>query len=103
MTVCEAVLTELDHLATKDGVPPSAVLRLVEAGDLTPIPQTGEAAQLRAWLDRYADAATDFADACVVRLTEFCKAAAVRTADRDVRSYRTRFDEPVQLLARFPV
>jgi uncharacterized protein len=100
--VCEAVLAEACHLAAKDGVPPSAVLGLVEKNDLRLIPLAAEIASVRALLERYADVGMDLGDACVVRLAELYPAAAVCTTDGDFKFYRKNERETIPLLAPFP-
>ncbi len=81
--VCEAGLAEACHLVAKDGVAPSALLRLVEQNDLVLVPLGGEIPRIRALLERYADVGMDLGDACVVRLAELHPAAAF--------ALRTRF------------
>ena len=99
--VCEAVLAEVCHLVAKDGVRPSAVLRLVEQNDLVLIPLASEIADIRALLDRYADVRMDLGDACVVRLAELHPDATVCTTDGDFRFYRQHGQEIIPLLAPF--
>ena len=99
--VCEAVLAEVCHLVAKDGVPPSAVLRLVEQNDLVLLPLTGEIPHLRALLDRYADVHMDLGDAWVVRLAELHPDAVVCTTDSDFRFYRKHKRETIALIAPF--
>ena len=99
--VCEAVLAEVCHLVAKDGVRPSAVLRLVEQGDLALIPLTGEIGDIRALLDRYADVQMDLGDACVVRLAELYPETIVCTTDSDFRFYRQHGQEMIPLLSPF--
>jgi uncharacterized protein len=99
--VCESVLAEVCHLVAKDGVRPSAVLRLVEQDDLRLIPLVGETAAIRALLDRYADVRMDLGDACVVRLAELHPEATVCTTDSDFRFYRQHGKGIIPLLAPF--
>jgi uncharacterized protein len=99
--ICEAVLAEVCHLVAKDGVPPSAVLRLVEQDDLVLIPLTGQITAIRTMLDRYADVSMDLGDACVVRLAELHPDATVCTIDGDFRFYRKNGEESIPLLAPF--
>src|SRR5688572_15524567 len=68
--ICEAVLAEVCHLVTKDGIARGKVLESVERGGLTVASLGGELPVLRDLLDRYSDAPMDFADACIVRLAE---------------------------------
>jgi uncharacterized protein len=99
--VCEAVLAEACHLVAKEGVAPSAVLRLVEQDDLVLVPLGGEITHIRALLDRYADVHMDLGDACVVRLAELHPEATVCTTDTDFRFYRKNEREAIPLLAPF--
>ena len=99
--VCEAVLAEACHLAAKDGIGPSAVLRLVEQNDLLLVPLAGEIPRIRALLKRYADVGMDLGDACVVRLAELYPDAAVCTTDKDFLVYRRLGHEPISLIAPF--
>ena len=101
--VCEAVLAEVCHLIAKDGVRPSAALRLVEQNDLVLIPLAGEITPIRELLDRYADVGMDLGDACVVRLAELHPEATVCTTDGDFRFYRKNGQETIPLLAPFAV
>jgi predicted nucleic acid-binding protein len=79
--VCEAVLAEVCHLVAKDGVPASAVLKLVEQNDLVLTSLVGEISAIRALMEQYQDAPMDFADACVVRMAELNSEAAVCATD----------------------
>ena len=99
--VCEAVLSEACHLAAKDGVAPSAVLRLVEQNDLVLVPLAAEIPRIRALLERYADVGMDLGDACVVRLAELHPDAVVCTTDKDFLVYRRLGHERIPLIAPF--
>lgn len=99
--VCEAVLTEACHLAAKDGVPAAAVLRLVEQNDLELVSLAGQISNVRALMDRYADAPMDFADACVVRLAEIHPDATVCTTDSHFKFFRKNGREDIPLAAPF--
>ena len=99
--ICEAVLTEVCHLAAKEGVRPGKVLEFVESGGLTMIPLGGELAAIRSLTKRYADARMDSADACLLRLAELHPEATVCTTDSDFRFYRKNEREIIPLLAPF--
>jgi predicted nucleic acid-binding protein len=99
--VCEAVLAEVCHLVAKDGLRPSAVLRLVEKNDLVLLPLAREITHVRALLDRYVDVGMDLGDACVVRLAELHPGATVCTTDSDFRLRRQHGREAIPLLAPF--
>lgn len=99
--VCEAVLTEACHLVAKDGVPPAAILRLVERRDLHLVSLAGEIGTIRALMETYADLPMDFADACVTRLAEMFESASVCTVDTDFQVYRRNRRAAIPLLAPF--
>ncbi len=83
---CEAVVAEVAFLVgTADGV-----LRMVQAGDVVlDFDLTAEAEAVRRLLKKYADAGMDFADACIVRLSEIHSLCRVYTTDRrDFSVYR---------------
>ena len=99
--ICEAVLTEVCHLAAKDGIAREKVIEFVERGRLVPIPLTTELPAIRELLERYADLPMDFADACIVRLAEIQPTASVCTVDGDFRVFRRLGVEPIPLIAPF--
>ena len=101
MLVCEAVLTEACHLVAKDGVPPAAILRLVERQDLHLVPVAGETSAIRALMETYADAPMDFADACVTRLAEMFEDSTVCTVDTDFLVYRKNRKSVIPLVSPF--
>jgi predicted nucleic acid-binding protein len=90
---CEAVLTEVGHLVgTVDGA-----LRMVQAGDvIVDFDIEGEAEAVRRLLRKFADAGMDYADACVVRLSELHPHCRVYTTDRrDFSIYRRHGRHPI--------
>jgi len=99
--VCEAVLAEVCHLVTKDGVPAATVLKLVEQNDLALVSLVGEMSAVRALMERYKDPPMDFADACVVRMAELNPGAVVCTTDSHFRFFRKSSGEIIALLAPF--
>ena len=99
--ICEAVLTEVCHLAAKDGIARGKVIEFVERGRLVPVPLTTELPAIRELLERYADLPMDFADACIVRLAEIHPTASVCTVDGDFRVFRRLGVEPIPLIAPF--
>jgi uncharacterized protein len=99
--VCEAVLAEVCHLVAKDGVPAATVLKLVERNDLVLVSLVGEMSAIRALMERYQDAPMDFADACVVRMTDLNPGTAVCTTDGHFRFFRRSSGEVIALLAPF--
>ena len=99
--ICEAVLAEVCHLVAKDGIARGRVLEFVERGGLNSVFLGGELPALRELLNRYADTPMDFADACVVRMSEIYNESAVCTTDGDFRFFRKNNREPIPLLAPF--
>lgn len=99
--VCEAVSAEVCHLVAKDGVPATAVLKLVEQDDLVLVSLVGQVSAVSALIDRSKDAPMDFADACIVRLAELHTESIVCTTDSDFRFYRKNTREAISLLAPF--
>ncbi len=97
--ICEAVLSETCYLVAKDGVERAKVLEFVERGGITLVPLAGELSHLRQLLNRYADTPMDFADACIVRLTELRSESLVCTTDTDFRIYRKNGRDLISLLA----
>lgn len=99
--VCEAVLTEACHLVSKDGVPRTSVLKLVERNDLVLVSLAGEISAIRSLMEHYSDTPMDFADACIVRLAELHDDAHVCTTDTDFLVFRKNRTSPIHLLAPF--
>ena len=99
--VCEAVLAEVCHLVAKGGVPAATVLKLVEQNDLHLVSLTGEISTIRALMAQYKDAPMDFADACVVRLSELNPGTAVCTTDKHFRFFRQSSGGVITLIAPF--
>jgi len=99
--VCEAVLAEACHLAAKDGVARAKVLQLVEDNSLRLVSLAGQIRRIRDLLARYADVPMDFADACIVSLSELHPTARVCTTDRHFLFYRRSGKEAMPLVAPF--
>lgn len=99
--ICEAVITEVCHLAAKEGIASAKVISFIERARLTPVPLSNELAAIRKLLERYADAPMDFADACVVRLAEMNGALQVCTIDAQFQFFRKNERESITLIAPF--
>jgi predicted nucleic acid-binding protein len=99
--VCEAVLTEVCHLAAKEGVPRAKVLDFVQDGDIHVVSLSAELHTIRELLERYADTPMDFADACIVRLAQLNEGAAVCTTDTDFLVFRKHDAMPITIIAPF--
>ena len=85
----------------KEGVARGRVIEFVERGRLTVVALGGELPALRALLECYADAPMDFADACVVRLSELHPEARVCTTDGHFRFFRSQGSTMIPLIAPF--
>jgi len=99
--VCEAVLAEVCHLASKDGVACGRVVEFVLRGRLTVAGLASERPRVAELINQYADRPMDFADACVVRLAEIHVDSTVCTTDKDCLFYQKNGREGIPLLAPF--
>ena len=94
MLTCEAVLTEAMYFLREDGLPPDALFTMIERGSLRVDFDAGEHwARLRTLMARYPR--MDFADACVVAMTEGAPRCRVLTVDRKDFSVYRRNDRQV--------
>lgn len=94
---CDAVLTEAAHFLRS----PAPLLSAIERGLLVSRFDTqGAARRLSELVKKYADRPMDFADACVVYMSEQSRESKVITIDReDFTVYRRYGREPIPLLA----
>lgn len=89
---CEGVIAETAHLLQSAGMPPWAVLELLERKvitvrfDLEP-----DLDRVMALMRKYADTPMDFVDACLVAMTESKRDCQLLTIDSDFFVYR-RFE-----------
>ncbi|RAI44074.1 type II toxin-antitoxin system VapC family toxin [Rhodoplanes roseus] len=84
---CDAVLSEAFHLLGPAGVP--VLGALVGRGALVSRFDFGsEAEPVLRLMQKYADVPMSFADACLVRMTEFAAEPILLTTDTDFRVYR---------------
>ncbi len=99
MLTCEAVLSEATYLL---GGGPAAdrIFEMIELGALDVAPLfPRETPKIRAFMTRYAGRA-QFADGCIVRLSELHSRARVLTTDaEDFRIYRRNRNERIPLIA----
>ncbi len=96
LLTCEAVLAETAfHLQSA-----AVVLAMVNEGLVTPAFDCREhLSQLTRLADRYADRRPDFADLCLVRMSELFPKHSVITIDRpDFRVYRRNKREAIPML-----
>ena len=93
---CDAVLTEAAHFLRS----PAKLLEAVERGLLVSRFDTQAAApRLAALVAKYADRSMDFADACLVYMSEQTKECTIVTIDRaDFAVYRRHGREAIPLL-----
>lgn len=94
---CEAVISEATYLLGEGG--DDRILEMMEAGVLEILPLLPkETKRLRQLMAGYAGR-MQFADACLVRLSELHPAAKILTADsRDFRIYRRNGKERLPLI-----
>jgi uncharacterized protein len=93
---CDAVLTEAAHFLKS----PAKLLEALTRGLLVSRFETQNSAfRLSELITKYADQPMDFADACVVCMTEQTKNCKVVTIDRsDFTVYRRHGREPIPLI-----
>ena len=93
LTTCEAVLSETEYLVPGSG---PDLMEMIRRGTLTMVPLLpAEAGNLGSLMKRYER--MQFADACVVRLSELVPDALVYTTDkRDFAIYRRRGRELIK-------
>jgi uncharacterized protein len=93
LTTCEAVLAETEYLVPGSG---PDLMEMVRRGTLQVVALLPvEADALATLMKRYPK--MQFADACVVRLSEMLADAVVYTTDkRDFAIYRRRRNEPIK-------
>jgi len=99
MLTCEAVISEAAYLLG-GGPAADALLEMVELGALTLAPLLPEEiTRVRALMGRYG-ARMQFADACLVRLSELRPQSRVLTTDKaDFSVYRRNRNERIPLFA----
>jgi len=100
LLTCEAVLAEAWHLLGESGPSRSALARLHTSGIIrVAFDFETEAAAIWRLLEKYADTPMDFADACLVRMTELHARSEVWTTDGDFRVYRRNGRQAISLIA----
>ena len=89
LLTCEAVLSEVQFLVHDRGGDPLVVLRWVEQGILKlSFSAEREMQRLISLQTSYRNLPMDFADACLVRMSETMEACRVLTTDRHFQIYR---------------
>lgn len=96
---CEPVITEACYLMRKQTGGKQDVLKMIADGVLEiSFSLEKEANAVRFLLDKYEDVPMDFADACVVRMSEMTENAVVFTVDGDFRIYRKNGKNEIPLI-----
>lgn len=96
---CEAVIVEACFLMRNSPNGKEDVLSLVEAGILQiNFSLSDEISQTKSLITKYSDVPMDFADACLVRMSELIDDAIVFTVDSDFRVYRKNLKNQIQLI-----
>jgi uncharacterized protein len=89
LTTCEAVVAEACARIKFGGYDQHRVIRLVEAGILTlEFSAQADIARIFRLMEKYADRPMDFADACLVVMTEKFSDPVLFTLDNDFKFYR---------------
>jgi predicted nucleic acid-binding protein len=99
LITCESVLAETSHLLGDLPVSLEALARLHREGILrVEFDFQTHASTIWRLLNKYRDLPMDFADACLVRMTEIHPDSAVWTTDGDFRVYRRHSRQTIPLL-----
>ena len=89
LLTCEAVLTEAAYLLRREGVAVDALFGLLLRGVLSiAFEVEREAEALNALMTTYSNVPMDFADACLVRMSELHPDSRIMTLDSDFDIYR---------------
>ncbi len=96
---CEAVITEACHLIQERPDGKQDVLRLVSSGVLQiEFSLQAEIESIETLMKKYRDVPMDFADACLVRISELIDNALIFTVDSDFRIYRKNGKKEISLI-----
>ncbi len=96
---CEAVIAEACHLLRHVHDGPKNVLELVELGVLAiDFSLSKEISDVSRLVNKYTDVPMDFADACLVRISELVENSFVFTVDSDFRIYRKNLKKEIPLI-----
>ena len=96
---CEAVLSEACARLAYAGFDQTAVIRLVAEGVLQLTFDTGyNLGRILALMEKYRDLPMDFADACLVTMSEEEKDSLVVTLDKDFSVYRRNGRQAIPVL-----
>ena len=99
---CEAVITEACYLMRKSPNGKQDVVQLVADGVLViDFSLSDEIEKIQSLINKYADVPMDFADACLVRMSELIENSVVFTVDSDFLIYRKNATKQIPLI--YPV
>jgi uncharacterized protein len=96
---CEAVLTEAMHLLARRGNAQDLLLQLFEDEVGMVLPLASELPSVRTLSRRYRSVPMDFADACLVRLSELHPRLPLVTLDSDFHVYRRNRTQRLPLIS----
>lgn len=96
---CDAVIAEACHLLRREHGGTEKVFMLLKSGALLlAFDLSTEIAAVDALMKKYKDVPMDFADACLVRMSELHNDAQVFTVDGDFRIYRKHGKKEISLV-----
>jgi len=99
MLTCEAVITEACYLMRSEPSGKEDVLALIERGILRiDFSLQTEARAIKDLMMKYENVPMDFADGCIVRMSELIENAVVFTLDGDFWIYRKNGKEQIPLV-----
>ncbi|HEX9784955.1 MAG TPA: PIN domain-containing protein [Opitutaceae bacterium] len=100
LLTCEAVVTESLHLLRRVPGGGDVLMDFWERGELDlAFAAKDHVSRLRELQRKFSSVPMSFADACLVRMSEFRTRAVIWTADADFRIYRRQGREIIPLLA----
>ena len=89
LITCDAVLAEALYLLRKDAAAVPFIMGLIERGVIiSSFSVSNNVFAIKKLMTKYRDTPMDFADACLVRMTELIGACRVWTVDSDFQVYR---------------
>ena len=99
LLTCEAVIAEACYLLRDVAQASEAILENVDRGVfLVPYRLTGDAANVKRLMKKYADCPMDFADACLVDMANDFQTGRILTLDSDFIIYRWGKNRPFEML-----
>lgn len=99
LITCEAVIAESCYLLRDVHQAAEAILENVDRGVfVVPYRLTGNAANVKRLMKKYADLPMDFADACLVDMANDFQTGRILTLDQDFAVYRWGKNRPFELL-----